>query len=156
MAFFSVQDGPDSLWDHCVDFAAPMQEGAEAVGCKLSYFAIGDPDDEQTPVAAMLYMPPNHVLPRHAHPAPRFEVVVKGSLDIGDRVLEPGDIMVTKANEMYGPHVAGPEGCLTAEIHGAKVGAGRAIYEDENGRRFVDYRPDAPMPDHPAWKTSRD
>ena len=72
------------------------------------------------------------------------------------RVLRPGDVMVTEANEMYGPHTAGPDGCTTVEIHGAKAGAGRAIYETEEGRRFVDYRPDDPMPDHPAWRHSRD
>ncbi len=133
-----------------------MQEGAEAVDCRLAYFAMGDPDDERTPVAAVLRMPPHHVLPRHAHPAARFEVLVQGTLDIGDRVLNPGDVMVTQANEMYGPHTAGPDGCTTVEIHGAKAGAGRAIYETEEGRRFVDYRPNDPMPEHPAWKHSRD
>jgi hypothetical protein len=49
-----------------------------------------------------------------------------------------------------------PDGCTTIEIHGAKAGAGRAIYETEEGQRLVDYRPDDPMPDHPAWTHSRD
>lgn len=156
MPFYTLSDAADSLWKHGADFAVPMREAAEAVGCRLTYYPLGDPDDERTPVAAVLYMPPGHLLPRHAHPAPRFEVIVQGSLDIGERVLGPGDMMVTEANEMYGPHTAGAEGCTTVEIHGAKSGAGRAIYETEEGRRFVDYRPEDPMPDHPAWRNSRD
>ncbi len=156
MPFYTLSDDADSVWKNGVDFAKPMQEGAEAVDCRLAYFAMGDPDDERTPVAAVLRMPPNHVLPRHAHPAARFEVLVQGTLDIGDRVLNPGDVMVTQANEMYGPHTAGPDGCTTVEVHGAKAGAGRAIHETEEGRRFVDYRPNDPMPEHPAWKHSRD
>ena len=156
MSFYTLSDAADSVWKNGADFAKPMQEDAEAVDCRLCYFALGDPVDERTPVAAVLRMPPNHVLSRHAHPAARFEVLVQGSLDIGDRVLHPGDVMISQANEMYGPHTVGPDGCTTVEIHAAKAGAGRAIYETEEGRRFVDYRPSDPMPEHPAWRHSRD
>ena len=122
-----------------------MQEGAEAVGCRLSYFAMGAPDDERTPVAAVLYMPPHHILARHAHPAPRFEVLVQGTLDIGDRVLSPGDIMVTDANEMYGPHTAGPDG-RDAQCEGRRGArdlrdrGGPALESRKNKQRFQHHR----------------
>ena len=96
---------------------------------------------DTTPVAAMLQMPPNFVLPRHAHPVERFEVVVLGTLDVGERVLRPGDVMVSAANEFYGPHVAGPDGCTTVEVFSSITGVGNSVQEAEDGtRQAVSYR----------------
>ena len=65
------------------------------------------------------------MLPRHGHDCHRFEIVVQGTLDVGERVLEVGDVMVTEPNVVYGPHIAGPYGCTTYEIfsnhHGSHV-----------------------------------
>jgi hypothetical protein len=61
-------------------------------------------------------MGPGWVLPRHAHDCHRFEVVVQGTLDVGDRILKTGDIIVSDPGVAYGPHIAGPEGCTTFEI----------------------------------------
>ena len=41
---------------------------------------------------------------------------MRGTLDVGDRVLKVGDIMISEPNNVYGPHIAGPEGCTTFEI----------------------------------------
>jgi hypothetical protein len=45
-----------------------------------------------------------------------MEVIIKGSIDVGERVLRPGDIMVQGAGQFYGPHTVGPDGALTAEF----------------------------------------
>jgi hypothetical protein len=81
-----------------------------------------DPEAPEVPAVVMLDMPPGYVLFRHAHICHRFEVVVKGSLVAGDRTLRPGDVMTARPGEWYGPHIAGPEGCTTAEVFGTLDG----------------------------------
>ena len=138
MPTFSLSD--PSIWAHAPAFARPMQEATLAVGCKIAYFALGDPDEEATPIAAVFQMPPGFVLRRHAHPCERFEAVIQGSMDLGDRVAVVGDLMTSGVNEMYGPHTAGPEGCTTVEIFSSRSGSGRAIYDTPDGPEYVDYR----------------
>jgi hypothetical protein len=100
-------------------------------------------DDEEawdSPAVVMLEMPPNYVLFRHAHICHRFEVVVKGSLEAGGRILGPGDVMTARPGEMYGPHTAGPEGCTTAEVFGSLEGVFRVLAETPDGVRDFDFR----------------
>jgi anti-sigma factor ChrR (cupin superfamily) len=88
-------------------------------------------DDDQeswdSPAVVVLEMPPNYVLFRHAHVCHRFEVVVKGSLEAGGRILGPGDVMTARPGELYGPHTAGPEGCTTVEVFGSLEGVFRVL-----------------------------
>jgi hypothetical protein len=88
----------------------------------------------------MLQMPPNYRLFRHGHICHRFEVVVKGSLEAGGKILKPGDVMTARPGELYGPHVAGPEGCTTAEVFGSHEGVYRVIAESDDGPREFDFR----------------
>ena len=81
----------------------------------LAYFLLGDKKDNPPTVVA-LRMGPGWVLPRHAHACQRFEIVVQGRLDVGERILQPGDVMISEPGVAYGPHIAGPEGCTTFEI----------------------------------------
>ena len=49
--------------------------------------------------------------------------------------------MVSAANEFYGPHVAGPEGCTTVEVFSSITGVGNSVQEAEDGtREAVTYR----------------
>lgn len=99
------------------DFAAEISAGSAATGVKLANFVMShEMDDMSAPVASMLYMPPGFELSRHEHDCFRVEVVVQGSLRVGDKVLHPGDVSVSKPGEAYGPHIAGPTGCLTMEV----------------------------------------
>ncbi len=84
-------------------------------GVKSKRWQIGttSPDDA---FATALEMDPGFVIARHAHNYDRFEVIVKGTLYIGDRVYGPGDVMTAHAHEFYGPKVAGPDGCTTMEF----------------------------------------
>ena len=61
-------------------------------------------------------LPPNYVLIRHAHECYRVEVIIEGTVHVGDRVLRAGDVSVSGPGIAYGPHTAGPTGCLTVEI----------------------------------------
>ncbi|MFN0090724.1 MAG: hypothetical protein ACKVWR_10720 [Acidimicrobiales bacterium] len=102
------------------DYLKPLVISSEKGGVPLSIFAMGDPHDPETPAFAVFRMGPGSVLPRHSHDCERFEVIIQGSMDAvgpgeGDRHLETGDVMLAGRNEMYGPHVAGPEGFTVVE-----------------------------------------
>ena len=103
---FIEKDDPE-FWSTGPEFLQAIKQQAEAYGLKVANFMMGAQQDDQAPVATVMYMPPNFVLPRHAHDCYRVEVVVQGSVDTGDRVLNVGDVMVSAPNEFYGPHTAG-------------------------------------------------
>lgn len=90
--------------------------------------------DMSNPAALLLQMPPDYTLFRHGHPCQRFEVVIQGSLDVGDgRVATVGDIFTADAFTLYGPHTAGPEGCTTIEVFSSVEGMFRLLYEGPDG-----------------------
>ena len=117
MAYHSPRD--PGFWDLEPAFLRPVQEACKPFDIDILHFVLGDPDDEHTPVAAMLRLPPGGVLARHAHPVVRFEVVVQGSLEAEGRTLRPGDVMVSPAGEeemaaaeQVGDAPRGPQGRL--------------------------------------------
>jgi hypothetical protein len=111
--FFKV--GPPSVeW---------VRAGVEAVGSRIANFVMGeDIEDKEAPVASLLWLPPNDVLPRHSHDCYRVEVMVRGSLTVEGQILHPGDVSVSQPNEFYGPHIAGPTGSLSVEIFSKATG----------------------------------
>ena len=109
MTFLAMDD--PSFWQRCPKELEPLLRN----GIDASYFLLGKEADDPPTVIA-LRMAPNFVSVRHAHHCHRFEVVVQGTLDVGERILKPGDVMITEPGIAYGPHVAGPEGCTTFEF----------------------------------------
>jgi hypothetical protein len=101
---------------------------------QLPLWHLDTKEDWLVPAAFFLKMPPNYTLFRHGHPCQRFEIVIQGSLEIGDgRTAHPGDTFTADAHTLYGPHTAGPEGCTTIEIFSAVEGMFRLLYEGPNG-----------------------
>jgi hypothetical protein len=91
-------------------------------GVELGTILMGD-DLAGAPAVMMLELPPGGELPRHSHGTHRVEIVVRGSLQMADgRVLSPGDVWTSGPDEFYGPHTAGPEGVMTAEIFASCAG----------------------------------
>jgi hypothetical protein len=91
-------------------------------GLELGTLVLGD-DPVNSPAAMVLQLPPGHTLDRHAHGCHRVEVVIRGSLQMPDGItLTPGDVLVSRPDEFYGPHVAGPDGVLTVEIFSSAAG----------------------------------
>jgi hypothetical protein len=91
-----------------------------------------------SPAAHYLPMPPGYTLFRHGHPCFRYEVIVQGSLEIGDgRVATVGDVFTALPGEMYGPHTAGPQGCTTLEFFSRLEAAYTMLYEGPNGETLV-------------------
>ena len=111
----------------------PLLASMADVPSNASFFAMGDADVEATPVAVVFDMEPGYVITRHAHPCERFEVVVRGWIDTGERILYPGDVMTSHAGEFYGPKTAGPEGCTTVEVFATTTGVYERIEEGSDG-----------------------
>lgn len=131
--FISMRDA--EFWDHIPEHMKHMQEGRN--GGNVAYFPLG-PMEANPPTVVALHMAPGWVLIRHAHACHRFEVVVQGSLDVGDRILRPGDVMISPPNAAYGPHVAGPEGCTTFEIFTDFAASHTPIMETPEGMTAFD------------------
>jgi hypothetical protein len=98
-----------------------------------------DPTDASAPAVVLLKMPPGYQLFRHAHICHRFEVVVQGTLEANGATLHPGDVMTARPGELYGPHIAGPDGCTTAEVFGSLEGVFRVLAEGPDGLREYDF-----------------
>src|SRR5262245_12364563 len=106
MATYYFMDD-DSFWDRAPEFVAHVPQAQRQVGGRASFFVMGD-WRANAPAALAMEMPPGEGVNQHAHPCHRLEIVVRGSLDVGQgRLLRPGDVMVSAPGEMYGPHVAG-------------------------------------------------
>jgi anti-sigma factor ChrR (cupin superfamily) len=117
--------------------SAPADLGAPE-GTQVFVLA-DDPADANAPAVVLLKMPPGYRLFRHAHICHRFEVVVTGTLQANGRTLRPGDVMTARPGELYGPHVAGPDGCTTAEVFGSLEGVFRVLAEGPDGVREYDF-----------------
>jgi hypothetical protein len=126
MAFLAMDD--PGFWARYPQELEPLFKS----GLAASYFLLGK-KSENPPTVIALRMAPNFVLVRHAHNCHRFEVVVQGALDVGERVLKPGDVMITEPGVAYGPHVAGPEGCTTFEFFTNYVASHTTLVEDTEG-----------------------
>jgi hypothetical protein len=109
MTYLSMSD--PQFWARCPEELQPLVDK----GLGASFFLLGQ-RSENPPTVIALRMEPDFVLARHAHNCHRFEVIVQGSLDAGERILGPGDIMFSEPGTAYGPYVAGPEGCTTFEF----------------------------------------
>lgn len=114
----------DEYWKNVgSEYSEEFAVGSDAVGVRLAHFVMADnKDDMEAPLASIFYMRPNFVLPNHDHDCYRVEVVIQGSVRIGDKVLTAGDVSVSRPGEAYGPHVAGPTGALTVEIFSRQKG----------------------------------
>jgi hypothetical protein len=135
MPNYSMQE--PGYWEPPEDLR-PLADRTESRRATL--FRMG-PRDDGTPVAMVLQMPPDYVIVRHAHACHRLEVITQGSLFADGRVLHPGDVMTAGPGEMYGPKVAGPDGCTTMEFFSEQRGiAGPITYELSDGSaREVNY-----------------
>ncbi|SHK03068.1 hypothetical protein SAMN05443637_10253 [Pseudonocardia thermophila] len=128
--------------------AEPVVEDEHA--SRSSYFVLGDLDDPAAPVATVLRMPPLYALPHHSHPTDIFMLVLRGSLYVPGAKLGPGDGLTAKAHELYGPELAGPEGCVRVEFFATRDGATNVEYVTPDGERRVhDYLRDGQSP----WRT---
>jgi hypothetical protein len=100
---------------------------------QMRLFGLGEPDDPAAPTFVITRLPANGVLPPHHHESTFVDVVVQGSVKVGDKWYHPGDVRCLAWGVDYGPSEAGPEGVTLLEF-----------YADGRGRRGIH---------DPAWVT---
>lgn len=90
---------------------------------KLAYCSVPLQTDERgtaTTVLIVKYEPGSQVGP-HYHHADYCSVVVEGSIEVTRRTHEVGSMRVVNAGTVYGPLVAGPDGCTVIEVFATGV-----------------------------------
>jgi len=136
-AFQSIDDA--GFWNHVpAPYLQPLVDACRPyAGMGYRLFALGNPDDPETPAVVVFKAPPGYVLPRHSHNCHRLEVVLRGSLtDEHGQVLTAGAIMTAEPNEMYGPSVAGGDGWISAEFFSRLAGTYEITWDTSRGPRF--------------------
>lgn len=112
-----------TFWRNSPAHLAYTQVFAEAVEHHVASWVLGDdPDDPEAALALLMDLPPGWVLSRHSHDCHRFEVVIRGEMIVEGAVLKAGDVSTSRPGESYGPHMAGPEGCLSLEMFSRQAG----------------------------------
>jgi len=130
----------EGYWERYPEHLKDMGQILAASGLTpATLHVMGDPADEAAPAALIFTTPPGGEIPRHAHKCERFEIILEGSLHVDDMVLGPGDVMVARSGEAYGPHVAGPDGCRTLEIFSTLAGAHHQILETPDGPIEIEF-----------------
>jgi len=130
----------EGYWGRYPDHLKEMDQILGASGLTpATLHVMGDPSDETAPAALIFTTPPGGEIPRHAHKCERFEIILEGSLHVDDMVLGPGDVMVARSGEAYGPHIAGPEGCRTLEIFSTLAGAHHQVLETPDGPVEIEF-----------------
>lgn len=138
-AFQSIHD--EAFWNRVpAPYLQPLVDGClpfDGMGYRL--FALGDPNDQETPAVTIFRAPPDYELPRHSHDCHRFEVVISGSLtDEHGVVHTAGSVMTAEPNQMYGPSVAGPDGWVSAEFFSRLAGTYEITWDSKHGPIFHD------------------
>lgn len=81
--------------------------------CAIPVDAVGDPDGT---VLVCLEYPPSYAADAHWHTVGHIEVILSGTLYVGDMVEPAGAVRVVPANFMYGPLSTRDAGCKVLEI----------------------------------------
>jgi hypothetical protein len=86
------------------------------LGSKVAVLATDEEAGQPEVVMLAIEFEPGFYVAPHQHPTGHIEVILEGSLYIGDHLEGPGDVRISPPYESYGPLVAGPEGCKCLEI----------------------------------------
>ena len=105
---------------------------------------IGQNPENGTGVLVVRY-DPNAVIGVHYHQCDYCSVVVEGSIEISHIKHETGSMRFVKAGTVYGPLVAGPEGCTMIDIFavGNDPMSAVNVFVDMEQRRSRPARPES-------------
>jgi hypothetical protein len=91
-------------------------EFEELLGVKTAVLDMEGLDGTAAPsVILALEYPPDFRLPAHQHVSGHVEVILEGSLKVGEHWEEAGDVRIVPARYSYGPLQSGPQGCKALE-----------------------------------------
>jgi hypothetical protein len=88
-----------------------------AFGLRQRRIVMGAEGDATRPILVLTHFPPNAVLPRHFHGKTFIDAVVAGTSTMEGETHGAGTVRVFPDEVMYGPVVAGPEGCVLLEFY---------------------------------------
>jgi hypothetical protein len=88
----------------------------EFLGSKVAVLATEEEAGQPEVVMLAIEFAPGFTVAPHQHSTGHIEVILEGSLYIGDHLELPGEVRVSPPYESYGPLVAGPDGCKCLEI----------------------------------------
>jgi hypothetical protein len=111
---------------------------------------------EQSPryVAYWNKWDPGAMTRQHGHRGDHINFIIQGEIRCGDLVAKAGSHILLEWGDLFGPWVAGPEGC---ELYGFMAGDGTPFPGDESLFQALLKKVGAeeiplPMPDHlPPW-----
>jgi len=86
------------------------------LGSKVAVLATEEEEGRPGVVMLAIEFSPGFFVARHQHYTGHIEIVLEGSLYIGDHLEQAGDVRVSPPYESYGPLKAGPDGCKCLEI----------------------------------------
>ncbi len=73
---------------------------------------------------------PGVIISRHSHKSDSLIYILEGAVQVGDRPCGPGTQIVLEKDVVFGPLIAGPEGCTFLESYAGPV---TSVREDEEG-----------------------
>jgi hypothetical protein len=91
---------------------------------------------------------PDLILERHGHSSDHLIYIIEGHLSVGDHPCPPGTLVVLEQGAVFGPLVAGPEGCLLLESYAGDpmpVSADREGYRRLLAERGIEKLPNPPF-----------
>jgi hypothetical protein len=88
-------------------------------------------DDDPTWVGISHYAPGHWIAP-HAHASDYMAVVIRGSVTIGGRTYNAGDIRIQEAHSVYGPEHIGDEGLVQVVIFNTAKGLRMDLTRDRD------------------------
>jgi len=77
---------------------------------------IGEDSDPRATRVFMVKWPPGCSVDAHTHESDYCEIIMEGSQKVGADWFSAGDVRMAKAGTIYGPLVAGDEGCTVIII----------------------------------------
>ncbi|MVZ99849.1 hypothetical protein F8568_005535 [Actinomadura sp. LD22] len=84
---------------------------------RQALFGLGEQGDPDAPVLVITQFAPHAELPVHSHPSAFCDAVVEGSMIVDGQENPRGTIRLLRPDAVYGPSIAGPEGCTLLEFY---------------------------------------
>lgn len=109
---------------------------------------------EQSPRYVAFYneWDPGALSPPHGHTGDHSVLILEGEIRNGDLVCRAGSHIMLEWGDLFGPWVAGPEGC---KLYGVVAGMANAFVDKKRWQAFLDEigaeEVAVPMPDIPVW-----
>lgn len=105
---------------------------AEPFGMTIINFG----DDPKGPCTVVFTLPPGLEGAAHYHGTEQCFVVIDGSVRIGRTWYGPGSVRIQEAGSVYGPLLAGPEGCRAIAFYGDRSELPDKFASERDRRRY--------------------